>query len=88
MINRFNRKEWIYNFISIKYKIFKSEGKEIIERIITGITVQIISILWFFNKNKFENLFINKSKIIYTVNVEIIIIIIITILWNEIKLSA
>lgn len=76
-----------FTISSIKYKIF-NDGKQIINRIIIGIIVQIISILWFFNKNKFENLFINKSKIIYTVNVEIIIMIIITILWNEIKLSA
>ena len=49
-----------FTISSIKYKIF-NEGKQMIDKIIIGITVQIISMLWFFNKNKFENLFKNKS---------------------------
>ena len=48
----------VFTISSIKYKIFK-DGKQIIK-----IAVQIISILWFFNKNKFENLFKNKSIMI------------------------
>ena len=39
-----------------------------------GIKVQVISIVWFFNKDKFKNLFIIKSKIKYNVNEVIIII--------------
>ena len=45
-----------FTISSIKYKIF-NEGKQIINKITIAITIQIIPILWFFNKNKFENLF-------------------------------
>lgn len=52
-----------------------------------GVKVQIISIVWFFNKFKFKKLFNVKSIRKNVVKVIIIIIIIIVKLWNEIRLS-
>ena len=70
---------------SIYNKIF-SDGKRIIIKIIIGVKVQIISIVWFFNKFKFKKLF-NVKSIRKNVVKVIIIIIIIVKLWNEIRLS-
>ena len=71
---------------SIYNKIF-SDGKRIIIKIIIGVKVQIILIVWFFNKFKFKKLFNVKSIRKNVVKVIIIIIIIIVKLWNEIRLS-
>ena len=71
---------------SIYNKIF-SDGKRIIIKIIIGVTVQIISIVWCFNKFKCKKLFNVKSIRKNVVKVIIIIIIIIVKLWNEIRLS-
>ena len=70
---------------SIYNKIF-SDGKRIIIKIIIGVKVQIILIVWFFNKFKFKKLF-NVKSIRKNVVKVIIIIIIIVKLWNEIRLS-
>ena len=70
---------------SIYNKIF-SDGKRIIIKIIIGVKVQIISIVWFFNKFKFKKLF-NVKSIRKNVVKVIIIITIIVKLWNEIRLS-
>lgn len=59
---------------SIKYKTFK-EGTAIINRIKTGATVQIISIIWFCNKKRSETLYRNIKDILTPTSVVIIKII-------------
>ena len=72
---------------SIKYRVF-IDGTAIVININMGVIVQIISIEWFFNRNRLVNLFLIILTIINNVDEMIIINIIIVILWNAFRLSA
>lgn len=71
---------------SVKYKILR-EGIAKKIRIIIGIIVQIISIIWLWRINLLFILFINKEIIIYKIIIVIMIIIIIAWSWKKIKFS-
>lgn len=72
---------------SIKYNVF-IDGTAIVISINIGVIVQMISIEWFFNKNRLVNLFLIMLIIIIIVDEMIMINIIIVMLWNAFKLSA
>ena len=71
----------------MKYNVF-IDGIAIVISINIGVIVQIISIEWFFNRNRLVNLFLIMLIMIIIVDEIIIINKIIVILWNAFKLSA
>ena len=71
----------------MKYSVF-IDGTAIVININIGVIVQIISIEWFFSKNRLINLFLIILIIMISVDEIIKTSIIIVMLWNAFKLSA